>query len=223
MINYAVDPALLAPLVPAGTVLDAHDGTTWLTLVGFRFVDTRVLGVRVPLHHGFEELNLRFYVRREERGETRRAVVFVREVVPRRAIALIARFFYNEPYIAAPMLHLVGGDPPHVEYAWRLDGSWHTIAARGEGEGEVPAPGSLEEFITEHYWGYTRQRDGGTLEYRVEHPRWKVWRARLTTNPGRLDLLYGGDFAEAMREPASVFIADGSVITVFRGQRVSTH
>jgi len=110
MLNYAVDPALLAPYVPDGTVLDAHGGITYVSLVAFQFEHTRVLGIPVPLHRDFEELNLRFYVRREHQGEVRRAVVFIREVVPRRAIALIARALYNEPYIALPMRHRTGGD-----------------------------------------------------------------------------------------------------------------
>jgi hypothetical protein len=220
MLNYAVDPALLAPYVPDGTVLDAHGGITYVSLVAFQFEHTRVLGITVPWHRDFEELNLRFYVRREHRGEVRRAVVFIREVVPRRAIALIARALYNEPYIALPMRHRTGGDPPRAEYAWRLQGVWHSVAADAEGPGAVPAAGSVEEFITEHYWGYTRQRDGQTLEYRVEHPRWRVWPARLGHVSDRLGLLYGDGLANALVTPRSVFIADGSPVTVSRGERL---
>ena len=220
LLNYAVDPALLAPHVPAGTVLDAHAGSTYASLVAFLFRDTRVLGLRIPGHEHFEELNLRFYVRRECDGELRRAVVFVRELVPRRAIAFLARALYNEPYVALPMRHRIGGDPPRVEYGWRLDGAWDTVAAAAEGSGAPPAAGSHEEFITEHYWGYTRQRDGGTLEYRVEHPRWRVWRARLVGMSARLEPLSGEAFARALTTPASVFIAEGSPVTVFRGNRL---
>src|SRR5215471_2542307 len=216
MVNYAVEPSLLARFVPAGTRLDAHDGVTYVSLVAFRFVDTRVLGLRVPGHHTFEELNLRIYVRREEAGEVRRGVVFLKEVVPRRAIAFVARAVYNEPYVARPMRHSVAGSPPSVEYGWRIGGAWHSVKARASGLGAISGAGSREEFIAEHYWGYTRQRDGGTLEYRVEHPRWTVWRAELTELPP-LHPLYGAALAGVLKHPASAFIADGSAVSVHRG------
>jgi uncharacterized protein len=219
MVNFAVDPLLLAPHVPAGTQLDAHDGVTYVSLVAFRFVDTRVLGLRVPGHHAFEELNLRFYVRRERDNEVQRGVVFLKEVVPRRAIAWIARAVYNEPYIALPMRHTIAGAPPRVEYGWCIGGRWHTVAARAMGSGAVPGAGSREEFITEHYWGYTRQRDGGTLGYRVEHPRWTVWPAELTERPP-LAPLYGETLAAALTRPASAFIAAGSEVSVHLGVRL---
>jgi uncharacterized protein len=219
MVNFAVDPSLLAPHVPAGTRLDAHEGVTYASLVAFRFVDTRVLGLRVPGHHTFEELNLRLYVRRERRDEVRRGVVFLKEVVPRRAIAFIARTVYNEPYVALPMRHAVAGEPPAVGYGWRIGRRWHSIQARAIGRGEIPGAGSREEFIAEHYWGYTRQRDGGTLEYRVEHPRWTVWPAELSELPP-LAPLYGAALAGALERPASAFIADGSAVSVHLGVRL---
>ena len=219
MVNFAVDPLLLAPHVPAGTRLDAHDGVTYVSLVAFRFVDTRVLGLSVPWHHTFEELNLRFYVRRERAGELRRGVVFLKEVVPRRAIAFAARAVYNEPYEALPMRHRVTAEPPTVEYGWRIGGTWQSVAARARGPGAVPAEGSHEEFITEHYWGYTRQRDGGTVEYRVDHPRWRVWPAELSQLPP-LHTLYGAALGDALKRPASACIADGSAVSVHLGTRL---
>jgi len=219
MVNFAVEPGLLGPHVPAGTRLDAHDGITYASLVAFRFIDTRVLGLRIPGHHTFEEMNLRFYVRNERAGEVRRGVVFLKELVPLWAIATIARAVYNEPYAALPMRHRVASTPLAVEYGWRMDGTWSTIAARAIGPGERAAEGSREEFITEHYWGYTRQRDGGTLEYRVEHPRWMVWQAEVSPIPA-LAPLYGKALASALMRPVSAFIADGSPVTVRLGTRL---
>ena len=188
MINYEVDPAVLAPFVPAGTELDEFQGRVFVSMVGFLFLKTRVLGVPFPWHQNFEEVNLRFYVRRRVEGEDgwRRGAVFVREIVPRIIIATVARVFYNEPYLARPMRHRVeqSADATAAEYRWRHEGRWNalSVAARG-GEPAAVAPGSEEEFITEHYWGYNRQRDGGTMEYGVEHPRWRVWPAH-GTRPG---------------------------------------
>ena len=225
MLNYRVDPALLAPYVPRGTELDAWRGATYLSVVGFMFRRTRVLGVPVPWHRTFEEVNLRFYVRREVAGEVRRAVTFIREIVPRRAIALVARLAYNEPYVARPMRHAIlageGGAPSRVSYEWRQGTAWSGLAVECRGPSREIEAGSEEEFITEHYWGYTRQRDGGTVEYRVTHPRWRVWTAERATLGGDLAALYGTQIATALSgAPNSVFLADGSAIAVHLPRRV---
>ena len=182
MLNHPVDPAVLRPLVPAGTELDDFQGTTFVSVVGFLFLDTRVKGVPIPFHRDFEEVNLRFYVRRDVAGERRRGVVFVREFVPRRAIAFVARRVYGERYAAVPMQHeLVSADAAggtgSLAYRWRTAAGWNSVAASFGGAAREATPGSREEFITEHYWGYAASRRG-SLEYRVEHPRWRLWDAR---------------------------------------------
>ena len=184
MLNYEVPPSLLRPLVPFGTELDTWEGATIASMVGFRFLDTRVMGIPVPGHRDFDEVNLRFYVRRRgEDGHWRRGVVFVREFVPRRAIACVARRFYNEPYTAVPMRHelqmanAADGQPGRAAYAWRLAERWHRLEVSTRGRPALPVPTSEAAFITEHYWGYTVQRDGGSKEYRVEHAPWRVWEA----------------------------------------------
>ena len=225
LLNYACPRALLEPLVPHGTALDAWEGETLVSLVAFRFADTRLLGVPVPFHRTFEEANLRFYVTREEGGELRRAVVFVRELVPRFAIATVARLLYNEPYSAVPMAHADTLDAARggaVEYMWRHRGERFAVRARAEGAARPLVPGSEGEFITEHYWGYTRQRDGGTLEYRVEHPPWDIWEATDATFEGDATALYGPEFAALLREPPrSAFIAVGSEVAVYVGERIA--
>lgn len=227
MLNYRVDPALLAPLVPRGTELDLHDGVSYVSIVGFLFTDTRVLGVPVPFHRDFEELNLRFYVRRVVGAESRRGVVFVKELVPRRAIALVARLAYNEPYEARRMCHHVAGSatkPLYVSYWWQQrGGDWAHLAFTATGKPQPLVPGSREEFITEHYWGYTRQRDGGTVEYRVEHPSWRVWQAERASVTGDLEELYGPRFASALSGTMDcAFLAEGSRVSVLPPERVQT-
>ncbi len=225
LLNYAAPPELFAPWVPRGTELDSWNGQFFASLVGFQFKDARLGGWRIPFHHDFEEVNLRFYVRRKSPEGWRRGVVFVKELVPRRAIALVARYCYNENYHALPMrreiLQSTSGAPPRVNYAWRRKGQWEGLRATATGSAALPAPGSLEEFITEHYWGYTAQRDGGTLEYRVEHPRWPIWAAEQCVFTGNARALYGEAFAEALSGlPTSAFIAEGSEVAVYRGERI---
>lgn len=219
MLNYVAPEELLAPLVPAGVDLDRWRGTLYVSAVGFLFRDTRVLGLPVPAHRTFPEVNLRFYVRRDVTGETRRGVVFVRELVPRRAIALVARVLYNEPYRALPMRYTLAADGAGGgttrEYAWRASTEWTRLSARTIGPSRILEAESEEEFITEHYWGYTRQRDGGTVEYRVSHPRWNVWTATDARLDGDLALVYGDAFARVLHgRPRSAFVADGSPVVV---------
>ena len=224
MLNYELDAALLRPLVPAGTELDAWNGVVYASVVGFLFQRTRVLGLPIPFHTRFEELNLRFYVRRRGPEGWRRGVVFVKEIVPRAAIAAVARWAYNENYVAMPMRHRVdtsleaGGA---VEYGWRMGGRWCAVRGRAEGPGRPLVAGSEAEFITEHYWGYARQRDGGTVEYQVEHPRWNTWSVAGAALDCDVAALYGPAFAAPLgAAPRSALLADGSAVTVRRGVRI---
>ena len=221
MLNFNVDPKLLGPLVPAGTELDYYQGETFLSVVGFLFLDTRVLGVPIPLHRDFEEVNLRFYVRRKTTEGWRRGVTFVREFVPRRAIAAVARAFYGEPYLALPMRHSVVHDDASlaVEYGWRRSTTWETIAMTAAGDPQGSTLGSHEEFIMEHYWGYT-PRGVESSEYRVEHARWRFWPALTTRFEANIATLYGAQFVETLSaRAASAFIAEGSHVEVKRRTR----
>ncbi len=229
MLNFVVEPSLLNPLVPMGTELDAWEGKTYVSLVGFLFANTRVLGLSIPWHRTFEEVNLRFYVRRVVNGEQRRGVVFIREIVPRLAIASVARLAYNEPYRALQMRHEYGpmrsdGVPASVQYAWHLPSGWSSLAVNPAGDGKAAEAESQEEFVTEHYWGYTRQRDGSTIEYRVAHPSWRVWSIDSPKIEGELSGLYGRDMARVLSGvPASAFLADGSEVTVSFPTRLKSH
>jgi len=227
MVSYAVDPAVVRPLVPAGTELDDWQGRTFVSLVGFLFLDTRVRGIRIPLHRDFEEVNLRFYVRRRTSEGWRRAVVFVKELVPRLAIALMARIFYGENYVAVPMSHRIevaNGRAEairRVSYRWRFEGRDNEISVTARGEAHEIAAGSEQEFITEHYWGYVRRQNGSTLEYKVDHPRWRAWTAQEARVECDVARLYGERFAEYLTgTPTSAFLADGSEVTVFTRTRL---
>ena len=217
MFNYEMDPSLLVPLVPCGTELDTWNGTTYASIVAFRFQRTRILGLPVPLHRDFEEANLRFYVRRRSAAESRRGVVFIREIVPRRAVAALARWLYNEPYRALPMRSSVATTPElSVQYSWRLSTDWHTVAARTGQSLALPGAGSFEQFIAEHYWGYTHQADGSTIEYHVTHPPWAVAPAEFHRVDADLTAVYGPALAAHLAKPVSVFLANGSPVTVSR-------
>jgi uncharacterized protein len=224
MLNYEIEPAVLAPLVPQGTELDLFGDKTFVSVVAFSFLDARVGGISIPFHRNFEEVNLRFYVRRKADDGWRRGVVFIKELVPKKAIAFVARKFYNENYIALPMSHRiekVREEVQSVSYTWRFNQRENILKLIVQGLAQPLVDGSIQEFITEHYWGYAKQRDGSTMEYRVEHPRWRVWETRNVEFDFQGSDLYGEKFGQFLNQPpASAFLADGSEVKVYKGIRL---
>ena len=223
MLNYEVDSKRLEDYVPLGTTLDSFDGKTYLSLVGFQFCRTRLFGAfRIPFHSDFEEVNLRFYVRRRVGNEDRRGVVFIAEIVPKPVVACVARLAYGENYISLPMKHRVGAQEQakSARYEWLFEGRWNKLYANATA---APAPaeaGSLEQFITEHYWGYSNRRGGGSLEYNVSHVPWNVSPATAAGFEGNVSGLYGSELAAVLqRSPDSAFITAGSPVVVFKGEK----
>ncbi|MGD1030254.1 MAG: DUF2071 domain-containing protein [Opitutaceae bacterium] len=216
MASYTVDPAILRPLLPAGTELDAFAGHDIVSVAGYLCQDAAVFGLRIPFHGSFEEVNLRFYVRRKTPGGWRRGAVLVREIVPHRMVAWASRCAYGEPCLALPMRHAIEREDAkvRVEYGWRRDGAWESLKLQADGIPRRSPAGSLEEFIAEHAWGYAA-RPGGCSEYRVEHPRWTFWPATAASLECDAAALCGPEFAEFLAAPpAGAFIADGSEVAV---------
>jgi hypothetical protein len=222
MLSFTVDPVAIIDRVPPGTTLDSWRGKMFVSLVGFQFRDTKVLGAPVPFHQDFEEVNLRFYVRRVTEDGVRPAVVFLCEIVPRPVVGSMARLLYREPYVVVPMRSKVApGSPPEAEYQWQEKGRWSAVAARGEGIGAEAAPGSLEEFLTERHWGYNGELGKDTLEYRVDHPRWRLWHARDVRFEVDAEALCGAELARQLKAPVSALIADGSAVTIHWRTRIA--
>jgi len=217
--NYPVPAALLQARLPPGLTLDQRDGQAFVSLVAFQFLDTRVLGVPWPGFRDFAELNLRYYVRRgDERG-----VVFVREFVPQRLTAWVARVLYNEPYQAAPLTGRVQDAGAHVTAAYALDyaGQRHAIRVTGSKPAVRPAETSAEHWFKEHHWGYGVTRGGKLIRYRVEHPVWDVY--PVTDFQIQLDwaAVYGPEWQVLQHEqPASTVFAVGSAIRIFAGETI---
>ena len=224
MLNYEVDPAILTPYLPPATELDLWKGKALVSMVGFMFLNTRVLGIRFPGHVNFEEVNLRFYVRHFDGKQWKRGAVFISEIVPKAAIAVIANRLYQEHYRALPMRHsIVPVDTQHTEfsYEWKLKGQWNKLAATvGNSYADI-RPGSPEEFIFEHYWGYNRISDTKTKEYKVEHVSWQVAEVGDCVFNADVVGLYGEAFKPFLTvEPYSAFFANGSEISVRIGDTI---
>jgi uncharacterized protein YqjF (DUF2071 family) len=220
--NYEVDPALLMRRVPPGTELDTWHGRALVSLIGLRFLDLAVLGLRVPGHRAFDQINFRFYVRRPlGEGEWRRGVVFLKEIVPRRLIATVARLRYREPYARRATRHSLEPGAPlardtfTVRYEWKQQGRWQGFSGHASGQAAVFAPGSVEDFITERYWGYNGRPGRPTTEFGIRHPSWSVWPLRDPRLAADVAATLGPAWVEPLsRRPHSAFLADGSPVAV---------
>jgi hypothetical protein len=215
--NYQIDPKILQPHVPYGTELDLWEGQCYVSLVGFMFVNVRLLGIKIPFHVNFEEVNLRFYVRRLDAGKWKRGVVFIKEIVPKPAITFVANTIYGENYETMKMRHewTEGTDNRQVSYEWKLRDQWYRFSLKAD-KAPVAAPvGGETEFITEHYWGYAHAGPTRTNEYEVTHPRWEHYPVQNYEIEADFGKLYGPEF-EFLNQatPSSVMLAEGSAITI---------
>ncbi|MGE4133569.1 MAG: YqjF family protein [Bdellovibrionales bacterium] len=217
LLNYEVDPEVLLPHLPTGTELDYLNGKTYFSLVAFLFDKTNLFGILPTLfHRRFEEVNLRFYVTRQDEAGLKRGVVFVKEIVPKPFLAWTARTFYHENYVSMPMSHDIEGGRKYV-YTF---GDSH-LKVLADGRLIEAAENSPERWITEHYWGYTRVSDTETLEYEVKHPVWSLYGIENFEVQIDIASLYGPEFVQAFNQgPSSVFLADGSEVTVHLPKRI---
>jgi len=224
MINYEVDPQILDTYLPPGTVLDLWEGKALVSMVGFLFADTKVLGIKWPWHVNFEEVNLRFYVRHFNGTEWKRGTVFVSEIIPKSVIAFIANALYKEHYRALPMrssITLAEDDHTRFLYEWKFKGKWNRLGATASNQLKDIKPGSAEEFILEHYWGYNKLTSVSTMEYQVEHVSWQIGAVKNFIFDADVAGLYGTAFDQFLKkEPVSVFFAVGSDIMVRMGDKI---
>lgn len=218
MFNYLADAAVLAKYLPGGAEVDTWNNNCYISLVGFMFLNTRVKGIRAPFLTNFEEFNLRFYVRFKDGAEWKRGVVFVKEIVPKRLITLVANTVYGEHYYCYPMRNtqVQAAGFVDIRYEWQFNNEWNYVEVKAAEQTVPLAENSEEEFITEHFWGYTQLKNGATSEYHVEHPRWNIHPVESYNINCNTRELYGDDFHSFLQaKPASVFMAQGSAVKVY--------
>ena len=217
--NYAIDKNLLIPYLPAGTELDLWNDSCYVSLIGFLFKNTKLLGFSIPFHANFEEVNLRFYVKYNDNGVVKRGVVFIKEIVPKFALSIVANAIYNENYEAMPMSHSIkeNEEDRYVEYRWGNNNQWKSFSITANKALSEIQPGSETEFITGHYWGYARYSTEKTNEYEVKHPKWAQYKVKSFNIGVDFGLVYGEDFSFlTQQQPVSVMLAEGSDISVER-------
>lgn len=215
--NYAIEKELLGKYLPSGTELDLWNGNCFVSLIGFMFINTKLLGIKIPFHTSFEEVNLRFYVKRFDNGEWKRGVVFIKEIVPKPALTFVANTIYKENYETLPMEHFwcTEDNLRAIHYKWKKNNKWNSIKIKASTQKFNIEPNSETEFITEHYWGYAKVNNHKTNEYEVTHPKWKAYKV----NDYDIDVDFGATYGQKFEflnstNPTSVMLAEGSEITV---------
>ena len=217
MANFEIDSTYLLPYLPKGVELDFYNGKTYISLVGFLFKDTKLFKVPIPLLGTFEEVNLRFYVIRKVGKKIKRGVVFINETVPNKTVAWVANKLYKEHYIAIPTKHTwnITEQTKEIEYNWLVNKKWNSLKVNASATKQKIINGSMEEFIFEHYYGYTKISDSESQEYRINHPKWRVNNVNNSSVQCDFTQMYGPDFgALSHQNPESVIIAEGSDISV---------
>ncbi len=217
MANYAVDPDMLSPYLPKGVELDFFQDKCYVSLVGFMFRQTRLFKVPILLLGTFEEINLRFYVKRVEGNNIKRGVVFVNETVPYKVVAWLANKLYKEHYISIPTKNKLRSVAPvkSISYQWKIKAQWNHLMVDAGMERKEMLAGSMEEFIFEHYYGYTKINQSTSQEYKVDHPRWHINQVIDYSIVCDFEVMYGSHFSVLTHQtPDSVFLAEGSPITV---------
>ncbi|OCA77218.1 hypothetical protein BBI01_01770 [Chryseobacterium artocarpi] len=215
IINYEINPDILQKYLPEGTELDFYKGKCYVSLVGFMFLNTKLLGLPIPFHRNFEEVNLRFYVKKNENGIWKRGVVFIKEIVPKPALSFVANSVYKENYHTMPMKNVIREKDGEllIRYSWK-DKSWHSIEIKAETNAQPMEENSEFEFITEHYWGFTKKEDK-TSEYEVCHPKWDCYQVKEHQLDIDFHKIYGEEFECLNHQiPISVMLAEGSEIEV---------
>ena len=217
MANYAIDPTILIPYLPKGVELDIFEGKCYVSLVGFMFNKTKIFRVPIPYLGSFEEINLRFYVVRKDGDTLKRGVVFINETVPYVVVAWMANYLYKEHYTAVKTKHNweLTDTSKRINYSWKKNNNWNTIQVNAKSKTESMKTGSVEAFIFEHYFGYTRVNENKTLEYGINHPSWKINQVIDYSIDCDFEKMYGPNFAFLnAQQPDNVILAEGSAISV---------
>ena len=216
MANYAIDPLLLQPYLPNGVELDFYQNKTYVSLVGFMFKNTSLFGIPIPFFGSFEEINLRFYVRKVDGRKIKKGVVFINETVPYKIVALLANKLFKEHYISIPTKSSINiGANKNIQYDWKSKGKWNSISVYSEAKKYKIEASTIEEFIFERYFGFTKLDESLTQEYQINHPNWmtnKIIRAEVKCD---FENMYGKPFASLNDTiPDSILLAEGSSISV---------
>jgi uncharacterized protein len=217
MANYEIEPNVLLPFLPKGVELDLFEEKCYISLVGFMFKNTKLFNIPIPYLGTFEEINLRFYVKRIENGITKRGVVFINETIPYPIVAWVANKLYKEHYTVVPTKHEISKNKNSlkIKFDWQVNKNWNSIYVEANNDATAMQANSLEQFIYEHYYGYTKVSDTKTEEYKLQHPSWKTYEVLDYKIDCNFEAMYGEAFSILNKtKPEAIFMAEGSAVGV---------
>ena len=216
IITYKIHPASLSIYIPPGLAADTINGDAFVSIVAFDFNDIKIKSLRIPFHVNFPEINLRFYVK----DENRNGVVFISEFVDKYFVPFVANSVYNENYkrirMKKVMKILDGDDVIHLNYNMNMKGREFNLNMKAKQESFIPGENTIEHFIKEHEWGFGKSRRGKLLSYKVVHPVWEVCPVTHFSHNFDFGLIYGNKWEMLNDEkPFNVMFAKGSEVKVF--------
>jgi len=216
MANYEIEPSTLAPYLPKGVELDFYNNKTYVSLVGFMFKNTRLFGLPIPFFGSFEEINLRFYVKKIENRKTKKGVVFINETVPFKIVALLANKLYKEHYISIPTKNSIDiTENKDIKFEWKINDRWNSLAVKSDTNKYKIEQGTIEEFIFERYFGFTKLSASSTQEYKIHHPKWMTHKILNSQIDCDFRSMYGDSFSILNNQtPESILLAEGSQVSV---------
>jgi uncharacterized protein YqjF (DUF2071 family) len=216
MANYEIEPSTLAPYLPKGVELDFYNNKTYVSLVGFMFKNTRLFGLPIPFFGSFEEINLRFYVKKIENRKIKKGVVFINETVPFKIVALLANKLYKEHYISIPTKNSIDiTENKDIKFEWKINNRWNSLAVKSDTNKYKIEQGTIEEFIFERYFGFTKLSASSTQEYKIHHPKWMTHKILNSQIDCDFRSMYGDSFSMLNNQtPDSIVLAEGSQVSV---------
>ena len=217
--TFEIDKKLLGKYLPDNTEINGFDGKHFISLVGFMFSNPAFFGFKAPFFRTFEEMNLRFYVKRKTQNGWRNGVVFIKEIAPSKFIGQIAKLLYRENFITLPMSHSIAmtADQQETEYKWKIRNKWNFFSLKTSTIPLSAEVNSIEAFIKNQYWGYTKGNFKETFEFEIKHIPWNIFPSTSFELDIDAEALYGKELASFFyQKPLCCFLMDGSYTEISR-------
>ena len=221
-VNFQIDAKILRPLVPPGLELDFYHGETFISLIAMMIKNVKIWGLPFSLVPSCPELSLRFYVQRKDGDQVEKGACLIKDYISGSTAAWFLESQFKSEFAKMKIKSVSSGFGeniiPEVEYQWKVDDHWNKLRVRARSKIKR-GPNPLDTkvgFILDHN-NYFSTFEGKTVAYRVERPKWEIWDAAQANFTCDVSQLFGKEFVKPLaKRPASVFVAGGSAVTIYK-------
>lgn len=223
--NYIISPEILENYLPAYTIIDYFKGNCFTSLVGFPFRNVEIAGMKIPFYTDFEEINLRFYVKRFDGTTWRKGTVFISEIANKSALKFLANSFLHEKYQTLETRQEIKENSELIEtkYSWRTWMNWQFLNLISEKPSESVAEGTEAHFIMDRSSGYQKYDTATTNEYGISHPKWNIYPIRSFDINVDFEESFDSNFPVLNETlPHSVILARGSSVAVKQINKITS-